>query len=155
MEVIILIGESGSGKSTWVAKDIEKNPRHFRICSADNYFYDSDGEYHFDPAQLGHAHSACLHDFLSALTNPYMDVVYIDNTNTTLVEIAPYMAIAQAHNCDVRVIVMEGGGVGEFAQRNVHGVPEEVVERQALQIRETLQNWPPFWPDREGSSDDV
>lgn len=133
----ILIGPSGAGKSTFSAGAL--------VVSADFYFM-KDGEYHFDPSKLGDAHNACVRAWIEGVQAGHG--VVCDNTNTTLVEIAPYMATAIAYGLDVEVIafVAEPEQAAALARRNRHGVPEKVIQGQIARIADTLKAWPPFWP---------
>jgi predicted kinase len=135
---IIYIGISGSGKSTHA----KKTPSV--MCSADKYFEDSEGGYRFDPAHLRYAHETCLRTFLySVQTNEA--IVTVDNTNTTVEEIAPYVALAEAHGYEVKIFAIECH-VARAHARNTHGIPFDVVARQLVQIQSLRENWPSRWP---------
>src|SRR5690606_33271326 len=121
---IIMSGISGSGKSTWAEKlchGLSSTGYNFSIVSADSYFM-RDGVYQFDPKKLSDAHGACCYDFINqlALQTP---LVVVDNTNTTAVEIAPYILIAQAYHYDVEIITVmceSEDDVKAAAARNSH-----------------------------------
>jgi len=142
-KVTILRGVPGCGKSTWA----RKNRTHVPVCSADDYFH-GDGEnpheYRFNPAQLGEAHAACLKRFVS-LTNTGTDLV-VDNTNTTAVEMAPYVALAQACGYEVEIIHLHCS-VETAAARNVHGVPQKSC--RSMQDRIQGQSLPKHWPTEQ------
>lgn len=127
------MGASGSGKSTWA-----HSQSGARVVSADNFFMLGDGSYEFDPHRLPDVHQQCLRSFLRALEGGEEHVI-VDNTNTTLVEIAPYYALAEALGYTVEVRVFTG------AWDNVHGVPEYAVAAQRARIRKTLSSWPRRW----------
>lgn len=138
--VTILIGESGSGKSTWA----KQNRPGAIVCSADDYFV-TGGVYTFDATLLPNAHAACLRRFTEAVRDQISSIV-VDNTNTTLVEIAPYIAVAAAYSADVEVVVMPSMNIDTLAGRNVHKVPHHTIKRQRDNIETTLAKWPSFWP---------
>lgn len=122
-KVVIMRGASGSGKSTYVKK-------HFPdavVCSADSYFVDSEGNYNFDPTKLGDAHGQCKRSFKDALDRS-QPLVVVDNTNTTLRELQPYLQMAKAHGYEVEVVRVETP-LDVAAARNVHGVPFDAVKR--------------------------
>ena len=123
-KVIVMRGASGSGKSTYVKK-------HFpgaEICSADQFFIDSKtGEYEFNPKMLGAAHGECKRNFKNSLRSK-VPLVVVDNTNTMLKELQPYIMAAQAANYEIEVIRLEVP-LDVAAQRNVHGVPYDAVKR--------------------------
>lgn len=131
MKCTIMIGASGSGKSTY-AKEIDAVH-----CSADFWFSRS-GEYKFDAAELPLAHAHCLRKFIEACQN-HRDVL-VDNTNTTVAEVAPYIAIALAHCYAIDVVVCQR------RYKNIHDVPLKTLVRQRNQVDRLLQDWPAFWP---------
>jgi predicted kinase len=144
----ILMGSSQSGKSTTTRKLIQRakaEGARAEAFSADDYFQvgGEAGRYAFDPSKLGEAHGQCLRRTAQALwaTLASSHIVVVDNTNTTIAEIAPYIALGQAYGYDVRVIPHRGNR-GD----NGHGVPEHARNAQALRMEETLAQWPPFWP---------
>lgn len=144
MKVKILCGISGSGKSTYI-----KN--HFpnaKVCSADHFFM-KDGEYNFDPSRLPQAHAFCLRKFTEEVIGMYNltledEVIVVDNTNTTLTEIAPYAALAQAYSHDLEIIIIEAP-LELAAARNQHGVPSKGVEGQHRRLVRLAQQLPSWW----------
>lgn len=138
MKVVILRGMPGSGKSTWAKNNL---PGAF-VCSADHYF-EKDGEYKFNPSQLGNAHGECMRIFICVLSEG-RPLVVVDNTNVTKIEIAPYLSVAQAFGYDVEIICIDPKlSLKELSERNVHGVPY-----QSLKNMERRWEWdfPPHWP---------
>ncbi len=138
-KLIILRGISGSGKSTYADNVLtEGNESTTVIVSADDHFM-KDGEYVFNPAELPEAHRRC---FMNC--DDYLDAgwdVIVDNTNTSLWEISPYMMLAQKHRAEVEIHhVLADPEVA--AARNTHGVPEASVEAMAERMEPLL----PFWP---------
>jgi hypothetical protein len=163
--VVILSGPSGSGKSTWVKNLyrvdpgtgqfawVEKygiDPPH--VVSADNYFIDRHGNYNFDPKQLPKAHGECLRKFVECVSTGKSFVV-VDNTNCSIAEVAPYMALSNAYEYAVEVITMlpRGGWLDyqSYADRNLHGVPASGIQRQASNFTKMAAEWPVFWPKIE------
>lgn len=139
----ILIGPSGSGKSTWTTRNL---PEGTVLCSADDYFMQDDGEYRFDPSQLKQAHGACLREYLNAAREAQH--MCVDNTNTTIAEVAPYIAVAQAYAYDIRAIFFDTPW-RVCAERNTKGVDLSTVLRMHMQAEHTIRKWPPFWPKIE------
>jgi len=70
-------------------------------------------------------------------------VVIVDNTNTTAVEMAPYVAIANAYCVTGIEIVEMDCPVGLAAKRNIHNVPM----RTCLRMGDNLMSLeiPHFW----------
>ena len=146
----IMMGPSGAGKTTWARNNLL--PFVFHV-SADHYFYSPAGEYVFHPAKLAHAHGECLREFVLAVRSRSA-VVVVDNTNCTIAEVAPYMALALAYRYEVRPVMcgLRRDGrewyvnVEQLTERNVHGVPRATVERQAYNLIKTVSDWPAYWP---------
>lgn len=135
MKATILIGVSGSGKSTF-AKSLG-----IKVVSADDYFM-IDGRYEFDVNKLAEAHAYCLKQYVE-LCQSGKDVI-VDNTNTSLVEIAPYVALGQAYG-EVECIFIDADWK-LAAKRNSHGVGYQTIERMGERILEMRRSWPSFWP---------
>jgi len=133
--MFIMSGCQGSGKSTWIKKAYPKV-----VVSADHYFIDDKGEYCFSIEDLGKAHAECFRKAILSV-QAGMDCV-IDNTNSTIIEIAPYYQLAKAYGYEV-VIVKVSCDVEKAVKRNVHNVPESVVKATAKRC-ESL-NFPSFW----------
>lgn len=141
-QVLILQGVSGSGKSTF-ARDVEQRLERrtmVTVCSADSYF-EQDGQYRFDVAKLGDAHATCFRDFCDNLSWG-TNLVVVDNTNTTTMEIAPYMLAVAAANLSLpagykytaRIVRFACDDLEAAAQRNAHGVPLRGIVGQAQRI---------------------
>lgn len=139
MKVTILQGIPGSGKSTLIPVD-----RKIRIVSADHYFVGGDGHYRFDPHKLPDAHGACLRSFARYSAKPDADELVVDNTNTTVAEVAPYYALAQAYGHEVRIVHLDcEPEVG--AARNLHGVGLEACRSMAARIWKFRETSPLWW----------
>jgi predicted kinase len=118
---IIMRGLPGSGKST-LAATLNADLGGI-ICSADHYFM-VDGEYRYDPAQIGEAHKACRERFEAALAEGRS--VIVDNTNTRTWEYLPYVKAAReaGYKVEVHEVFCAGSWMAElFAERCRHGVP--------------------------------
>ena len=129
--VYILRSVSGAGKTT-LAKELVPCSSH--ICCADDFFTDKDGNYDFVPSLLKEAHKHCFNKFCNLIDLGYGPVV-VSNTNTTEKEIETYSKIALANGYQVFSIVLEN----RHGNRDVHGVPDEVLERQENNLRKSLR----------------
>ena len=147
MKVIILVGPSGAGKSTYIANYMRGRSEFSMVCSADHFFVDAAGKYNFDRNKLGEAHAACMRSFVEEVRNPLGDVVFVDNTNTTKEELAPYIAVSRAYGVEPEIVVL-GLDVepSVLAARNLHGVPEAACKRMQDNVRWMTSHWPPHWP---------
>lgn len=144
MKVTILRGISGSGKSTYATKH---HPNAF-VVSADSYHM-ANGVYAFDPANLSRAHAQCLRSFTAFVTtkNGTNDEIVVDNTNTTVVEIAPYAALALAYGCELEIITLDTP-LSIAWKRNIHGVSPEVATGQWKRLFREIDSFPRWWPHR-------
>lgn len=125
IKIIILQGLPGSGKSYHAARIAEEEDA--LIVSADIFagLYTEDpdgGPPSFDVTKLGDAHGACLRHCIGAVQDA--GSVVVDNTNTTPLEVAPYVAVAQAFGCEPKLVLVDCGTEKAFA-RQKHGIPRE------------------------------
>lgn len=140
-KAIIMRGLPGSGKTTLV-KSLFAHYGGVTVCSADTYHM-VEGEYRYDPAKAGWAHSECLKKFTLAVS--YEDeVVIVDNTNTTGLLIAPYVRVAEAFYYEVSIIEMRCS-ILDSLKRNIHHVPEDAICRMAMHLARGL---PEGWDKR-------
>lgn len=139
----ILRGISGSGKSTFA--NTFNNPIEHVVCSADNYFTDRNtGVYNFNPSKLPAAHAACFRDAVEACQSDEIRIVIIDNTSTTVAEIAPYHALGVAYGFKVQIITITCPPE-ICASRNTHGVPLATCQRMAARLEAETPIFPPWW----------
>lgn len=145
LEIIIMQGVSGSGKSTY----IKNNFPSAIVVSADYYFVNVvTGNYEFNCELLGVAHANCLRSYIDtviAWNNKVEDgVLVVDNTNCTVAEIAPYAAIATAYGHKLKIICLDIDPKVATA-RNLHGVEESNVIVMAERIMSSSKDLPPYW----------
>lgn len=133
--VTILQGIPGAGKSSSISPTA-------KVVSADHFFV-MNGKYQFNPRLLTQAHAACLRQYVQFLQAGEEEVV-VDNTNTSVAEIAPYYALAEAYGYAVKIHThlcdAETG-----AKRNIHGVSLDACERMVSRIERTNRELPPWW----------
>lgn len=139
-EILILRGWPGSGK-TYFARKTRPAEHSVLTVSADDFFM-QDGWYRFNPRLLGEAHAACFRQFVEAALAPQhvTDILIVDNTNSRLWEIAPYVAVANAFDIPYQIIHVRCP-VDVAAARNVHGVPLASIRRMAAQFERPLPYW--------------
>jgi hypothetical protein len=114
------------------------------VCSTDDYFTDSNGEYHYVPENSKEAHAACLRKYVEALQNPFIAVIVVDNTNISVAEIAPYYALAEAYGVAVDLITIDCSPTSAHA-RNVHDVPLNTVVRMSMEMICEEARFPTWW----------
>ena len=142
MRVVILRGISGSGKSTVTEQLAKECTELVVVCSADDYFIDNE-KYTFDSTKLGVAHLACFNKFTSAITNGD-DLVIVDNTNTRLWEISPYIMFAKANmiDADTLEVIRCECSITEAYNRNIHNVPYKTLDSMSKSMQSLLPHWP-------------
>ena len=135
MQTLTLVrGVPEPGKSTLAnsmlvyAALMYKPTKHFE---ADQFFEDDEGNYNFDPSQLGKAHADCRYKTENALVNGFN--VIVANTFATLKEVRPYHEIAQRVGCNFEIVE----ATGNF--KSIHGVPEEAMVRMRERYQPTEQ----------------
>lgn len=146
-DVIVMSGCSGSGKSTLAKEYAEKSyvetGSASAIVSADDYFLNN-GIYAFDPGKLSLAHGSCFGEFILALQQKVL-LVIVDNTNTTVEEISPYMLGATAFGYSARIVTLDPSDsfFARYSARNAHNVNADVIANQAKRIRN--RRLPPWY----------
>lgn len=133
LQVIIMRGIAGSGKTTYVRKHF---PEAF-VVSAD-HFFERDGEYRYDRVKAGEAHADCFARFCAAVEQR-KPLIVVDNTNTQRWEFERYLYHAIDHGYEVRTVALTCES-DVAVDRNVHGVPKEAVYRMAQRMQLTAQD---------------
>jgi len=146
-------GLPGGGKSTYVRQAmlaaISSGNRSVAVCSTDDQCM-VDGKYVFDPTLVGIRHKnnqvKC-----QKMMNAGVEVIYIDNTNTTHKEMQPYKDFATTAGYEVQEVLigkehlfpdMDGSPhkftdyIDMCAKRNTHNVPRETIEKMARRFQE-------------------
>lgn len=95
--MIITRGPSGSGKSTMI-QNLMKNPESEKFSSDD--FFMQNGKYVFNGSLIGKAHEWNRQRVENAAQKG-VPFIIVDNTNTQLWEMKPYVEIAQRHGYKV------------------------------------------------------
>ncbi len=139
-KVVVLRGVPGSGKTTWV----KANLPGALVVSADDHFVGGDGVYNFNPAEIGNAHASCFRRFIAALQDSGDKTVVVDNTATSLAEVAPYLLGAQAYGYEGEIITLRCDPTVAGA-RNIHGVPEGTVVKMAAALDAGTAALMPWW----------
>ncbi len=118
-------GLPGSGKSTlasYLHQGIQKSTRGFVAwVETDDYFM-VDGEYRFNPQQLGDAHDWCQKEVRNAMQEDFENII-VSNTFSQMWEIEPYTCMAQAFGYNVQILECKG----KFGSD--HNVPQATIDR--------------------------
>lgn len=120
-ELILVRGISGSGKSTVAELIIPRN----EVCSADDYFINGKGEYKFDVTKLKEAHQYCQTKCRLKMATE-APIVVVANTFTREWEMKEYYDLAESFGYRVHSIIVEN----HHGSENVHGVPDETLQKQ-------------------------
>jgi predicted kinase len=129
--VIIIRGTSGAGKSTFA--NLFADPKV--ICTADDFFYDKEGNYNFDPKKLGQAHGECQNKFECALQDESVKLVIVANTNVKPSDYQYYIEKANEYGLKIISVVLEK----RHANKSVHNVPDFVLQRQHDALKNDLK----------------
>lgn len=121
MNVVLIRGASGSGKSTFA----KKHYSDFVHLETDKFFM-RNGEYKFDYTKIKQAHEWCKNLFKDCLESN-RDVV-VTNTFIKLWEIQPYLDMCSDKQITPLVIVMDN------TFENIHNVSENIIKRQRTNI---------------------
>lgn len=119
--LILTRGIPGSGKSTLAALLDFMTGTPF--IETDHYFVDGEGNYNFNPSELGKAHEYCQYNCRVAL-NSGSDII-VSNTSTTEKEVQTYKDIAAECGANFISLIVENRHGGE----NVHNVPLEKIQQ--------------------------
>lgn len=122
--LILLRGLPGAGKST-IAR-LLVGDKDYCHKEADMYFVDRDGNYNFDGSKLKLAHEWCRGEVEFLMRHEHSTVV-VSNTFTQEWEMEAYYELAKKYDYRVTALVVENRHNG----KNVHGVPDEVLEKMA------------------------
>ena len=71
--------------------------------------------------------------------------VAVDNTSTSVAEVAPYASLAAAYGVPVEVWTL---CVESSRAKNIHGVPDAAVARMSMRLDQENSSFPPFWTHR-------
>ena len=93
------------------------------VCSADQYFEDPQGNYHFDMKRIKDAHKYCKDKVTSKMKNE-ISKIFVANTFTKEWEMEDYFKLAKRYHYKVYTIIVENRHKSE----NIHGVPEEKLQ---------------------------
>jgi predicted kinase len=131
--LVVLRGCPGSGKSYTADQLKAECDGTVVICSADDYFLDSTGQYKFNPQRLHLAHTYCQGKAEGAM-EAQANLVIIANTNIKRKDYKPYVKMAGKYGYDVEEVVvgkLDAESLDLYAARNVHGVSKETIYKMA------------------------
>lgn len=130
----ILRSVSGAGKTT-LAKTLEDNLPDAIAIAADDYHYDSEGNYNWKSENMHKAHKWCQSETDRYMCKYFYENIIIHNTNTTEKEIKPYIDLADKYGYKVVSLVVEN----RHGNSNVHNVPDNILENQEKRLRQSIK----------------
>jgi len=135
-KLILMRGVPGSGKST-LAKQLAKQAANTKIYSTDDLFM-IDGVYRFNPSKLGKFHKENQSRAEAAMSKG-VELVIIDNTNTTLWEMTPYIKSAKKFGYEIECVIPQTEWAFDAEvcfEKNSHGVPLDAIKRMIERFQE-------------------
>jgi len=106
------------------------------IHSTDTFFLNKEGEYQFNPRQLGLFHGLNFKKFKQSLSEN-VPIVICDNTNTTRREYIKYLEAARRVGYITSIVTLPIPSIELCVARNSHGVPEEAIIKM-------IKRWEPY-----------
>ena len=120
MDLILIIGVPGSGKTTLAKKIRQERMEEYKIFEAD-MFFERNGLYNWNPRLLGAAHKWCYDQVENALKQG--ESVIVSNTSLIPKDRKPYLKLAKKYGANIEVFTCKGNF------QNLHNVPDETIER--------------------------
>ena len=124
VEIVLVRGLPGSGKTT-IARALSLVG--YEHHEADQWF-EKDGEYLFNAADLPKAHAWCLERAKESVSKGFRCVV--SNTFTQRWEMQPYVDLAKATGTPLRVVEARGNW------HSIHNVPVNIIEKMRARWEE-------------------
>lgn len=177
-KVFVLSGPSGAGKTSLINSIVQEHEKYMMehgaenpivnhyVVSTDHFFYESAEigslpVYNFKPEKIGEAHADCFRKFIESLQRgpcqfdgdsemvKETHLIFVDNTNCTVAEIAPYMLAASAYGYEAEIVTIHIKDRDEALKvwkRNRHGVSGETFLMMWEQIKD--RDLPGWWRSR-------
>jgi predicted kinase len=137
----ILQGVPGSGKSTianYIAQAEEDKDRNVVILSTDDWRFDDDGIYVFDPEENVTYHKSCQRACADAMLNG-TDVVIIDNTNIQEWQAHPYLVLADIFDYQVQVVSVDAGLATAIQRQQLRKEDRRVPDHVIIRMYEEME----------------
>lgn len=138
-KLVILRGLPGHGKSS-LARFIQESAGSLSVvvCSADHFFEDDEGNYKFNPAQIGTAHMLCQKNARLAMESSILTVI-VDNTNVKRRDFHIYAELAKKLGYGVIELTVGNLNIDDAMERNSHNVPRPAIEKMAQSLADSFE----------------
>lgn len=124
MQAIIMRGLPGAGKDKFIKEMF--SPDDMEIFCADDW-HTFNGIYKYDQKRAAYAHDETFKAFTTAvMVEKHKKYLIVNNTNTTLLELNPYMRIAQVFGLQPKIIYIMCDLITAM-KRNIHSVPPSTI----------------------------
>ena len=123
-------GPPGGGKTSLARKlhacSIGSASAETEICSTDDFHYNQNGIYQFDPSRIGEFHERNLQRTKQLLDAEHS--VIVDNTNIHAWEAKPYVEHAVKKGIPVIFIRVDGNF------KSIHGFPQDKIDKMRSEM---------------------
>ena len=124
-ELILLRGIPGSGKTTLAKLLLQiRGTDEPEVLSADDFFVDENGEYHFDSSKIKEAHNYCQFRCSERMRQQKAKII-VANTFTQEWEMEIYFEMAKRYNYRIHTLIVEN----RHGSENIHEVPAEKIKQ--------------------------
>jgi 2',3'-cyclic-nucleotide 3'-phosphodiesterase/NEDD4-binding protein 2 len=134
--LILIRHVSGAGSSTLAnsIKEICDIGRVRCVVAAADQYFEKDGEYKWNPAELFQAHSECQKKVANAMFFK-VPVVIVTNTFTSQKDMDAYIQFAEEYHYRLVSFVLEN----RHGNKDIHNVPEKTLQIQETKIKNSLK----------------
>jgi predicted kinase len=129
-ELILLRGLPGAGKTT-IAGILSEGK--YPVLSVDDFFTDTEGNYHFEYDKNHLAYAQCQEKTRHAMSEG-TEKIFVHNTFTMDWEMKPYLEMAEEFGYRLHVLTVE-----KYHDReNMHDISEEQIRKMAEKYKVKL-----------------
>lgn len=142
MKVYLVIGCYGSGKTQWIGENLDGES----VFSADG-FVDA-GSTLTGSEKIAKASAELLRRYTARVADEWFkrnETVVVDAPLCSAIELAPFVALAQAYEHELNIVCMRCAPDVAFA-RSRRICPIETIEFQVAKLVELIDRYPPWWP---------
>lgn len=142
MKVYLVIGCYGSGKTQWIGENL----RDASVFSTDNLL--DAGSILADSSKVAKTNAELLRRYTNRVADEWFnrnETVVVDAPLCSAIELAPFVALAQAYEHELNIVCMRCAPDVAFS-RSRRICPIETIEFQVAKLVELIDRYPPWWP---------